>query len=213
MSHVVQLLPEFVAACLVLAALPGPATALFLHRTVRDGRKAGLAVVAGNEIGVFCWAMAAGAGLTTLLRANQVLYIAMHVIGAAVLVYLGVTAWRNAKRGDGEPAALGPRVASGQTPLAAFRASLVTVAANPKAAVFAFSFFPQFLPRHGDLLAATAVLAAIQVVIDGSYCTGVVLLASRAGRWLSRATIRRRLERVLGATLIGLGIDLAASAR
>ena len=52
------MLPEFVVACLVLAELPGPATALFLHRTVRDGRTAGLAAVAGNEIGVFCWALA-----------------------------------------------------------------------------------------------------------------------------------------------------------
>ena len=33
----------------------------------------------------------------------------------------------------------------------------------------------------------------------------VVLLASRARNWLSRAAIRRRLERVLGATLVCLG--------
>jgi thiamine kinase-like enzyme len=31
--------------------------------------------------------------------------------------------------------------------------------------------------------------------------------------WLSRAAVRRRLERVLGATLIGLGVDLAAATR
>jgi threonine/homoserine/homoserine lactone efflux protein len=213
-GHVVAVLPEFLLACLVLAALPGPATALFLHRTVRDGRRAGLAAVAGNEIGIFCWAMAAGAGLTSLLRANQILFLGMHVVGAAVLIYLGVTAWRNARRDDGE---LGGGVrlplSSGRTPAAAFRASLVTIAANPKAAVFAFSFFPQFLPRHGDLLGAAALLATIQVVFDSLYCAGIVLLAAKAGRWLSRAAIRRRIERVLGATLIGLGIDLAASAR
>jgi threonine/homoserine/homoserine lactone efflux protein len=99
---------------------------------------------------------------------------------------------------------------------AAFRASLVTSAANPKAAVFAFSFFPQFLPRsshssclvlptvpasafpqflprHGPVLGTTAALAAVQVVIDGSYCAIVVLLASRARLWLSRDAVRRRL--------------------
>ena len=42
---------------------------------------------------------------------------------------------------------------------------------------------------------------------------GIVLLASRARRWLPRAAIRRRLERVLGATLVALGIDLAAASR
>jgi threonine/homoserine/homoserine lactone efflux protein len=186
-----------------------------LHRTIRDGRKAGLAAVAGNEIGVFCWALAAGAGLTALLRASAVLFAGMHVIGAAVLVYLGVTAWRSARREEGEfGEALQLSISPGCTPAASFRASLVTIAANPKAAVFAFSFFPQFLPRHGPVFGTAVALAAIQVVvIDGPYCAMIVLLASRARSWLSRAAIRRRLERVLGAALVCLGIELAAAAR
>src|SRR5438105_14817791 len=213
-SQVLHVLPAFLLACLVLAALPGPATALFLHRTIRDGRAAGLAAVAGNEIGVFCWALAAGAGLTGLLRANRWLYLALHVVGAVVLVYLGVSAWRSARRqGDDAEfgAAFARRLPSGRSPAAAFRASLVTIAANPKAAVFAFSFFPQFLPRHGSVFGTTLALASVQLVLDTAYCIGIVLLASRARRWLSRAAIRRRLERVLGASLVALGIDLAAA--
>lgn len=215
MGHILSALPAFLLACVAVAALPGPSTALFLHRTVRDGRKAGLAAVAGNEIGVFCWALAAGAGLTALLRANAVLFAAMHIAGAAVLVYLGVSAWRSARREEGEfGEALRLRLPAGRTPAASFRASLVTIAANPKAAVFAFTFFPQFLPRHGPVLGAAAALAAIQVlVIDAPYCAMIVLLASRARNWLSRATIRRRMERALGATLVCLGIDLAAATR
>lgn len=215
MGHIVAVLPAFLLACVAVAALPGPSTALFLHRTIRDGRKAGLAAVAGNEIGVFCWALAAGAGLTALLRANAVIFAAMHVVGATVLVYLGVTAWRSARREDGEfGEALKLHLPAGRTPAASFRASLVTIAANPKAAVFAFSFFPQFLPRHGPVLGTAVTLAAIQVVvIDGPYCAVIVLLASRARDWLSRAAIRRRLERVLGATLVCLGVDLAAATR
>jgi threonine/homoserine/homoserine lactone efflux protein len=214
-SYLLSVLPAFLLACVAIAALPGPSTALFLHRTVRDGRKAGLAAVAGNEIGVFCWALAAGAGLTALLRANAVLFTAMHLVGAAVLVYLGVSAWRSARREEGEfGEALQLRLPAGRTPAAAFRASLVTIAANPKAAVFAFTFFPQFLPRHGPVLGTAAALAAIQVVlIDGPYCAMIVLLASRARNWLSRAAVRRRMERALGATLVCLGIDLAAAAR
>jgi len=115
---------------------------------------------------------------------------------------------------DGGPgAAVSLRLPGGRTPAAAFRASLVTIAANPKAAVFAFSFFPQFLPRHGSVFGTTVALATVQIVIDSSYCVLVVLLASRARTWLSRAAIRRRLERALGATLIALGIDLAAASR
>jgi len=215
MAHIVAVLPAFLLACVAIVALPGPSTALFLHRTVRDGKKAGLAAVAGNEIGVFCWALAAGAGLTALLRANAVLFAIMHVVGAVVLVYLGVSAWRAARREDGEfGEALKLPLPAGRTPAASFRASLVTIVANPKAAVFAFTFFPQFLPRHGPVLGTAITLAAIQVVvIDGPYCIMIVLLASRARNWLSRTAIRRRLERVLGATLVGLGIELASATR
>src|SRR5262249_571911 len=203
----------FTLACLAVAALPGPSTALFLHRTVRDGRAAGLAAVAGNEIGVYCWALAAGAGLTGVLRANRGLDPGLAVVGAGGRGYLGVCAWRSGRRKDGDKefgAAFARRLPSGRTPAAAFRASLVTIAANPKAAVFAFSFFPQFMPRHGPVFGTTLALASVQLVIDSTYCVLVVLLASRARRWLSRAAVRRRLERFLGATLVQLGIDLAA---
>jgi len=37
--------------------------------------------VAGNEIGVFCWTLAAGAELTALLRANAVLFAGVHIAG------------------------------------------------------------------------------------------------------------------------------------
>jgi threonine/homoserine/homoserine lactone efflux protein len=216
MGHIITVLPAFLLASLAIAALPGPGTALFLHRTVRDGRKAGLAAVAGNEIGVFGWLVAAGAGLTALVRANEVLFIGMHVVGAGVLVYLGVNAWRSARRDGSEfgEALKVVRLPAGRTPMASFRASLITVVANPKLAVFAFSFFPQFLPRHGPVLPTALLLAGIEVVvIDTPYCAMIVLLASRARNWLSRDKIRRRLERTLGVTLIGLGVDLAASTR
>lgn len=214
-ANVVAVLPAFAVACIAIAVLPGPATALFLHRTVRDGRGPGLAAVLGNEIGVFGWALAAGAGLTTLLQANRVLFEALHVVGAAVLVYLGVSAWRRARQADGDGLGAGPtgRLPSGRTPMAALRASLVSIAANPKAAVFAFSFFPQFLPAHGPVFATTVALALVQVVIDSSYCVAFVLVAERTGRWLSRAVVRRRVERVLGTVLVALGVELAIEAR
>jgi threonine/homoserine/homoserine lactone efflux protein len=213
-GDVFHVLPAFLLACVVLAALPGPATALFLHRTIRDGRSAGIAAVAGNEIGLFCWTVAGGAGLSALLVANAVLFDAMHVIGAGVLIGLGIQALR-ARGHDGEDASAGASMtlARGRGPGAAFRASLLSIAANPKAAVFAISFFPQFLPRHGPLLEVVLALALIQVTLDTVWCVGIVLLADRARPLLQRITIRRRIERLLGAVLVALGIELAIDTR
>lgn len=214
-DHVVHVLPAFLLACLVLAVLPGPATALFLHRTIRDGRRAGLAALAGNEIGVFCWALAGGLGLSVLIQANRLLFEALHVLGALVLVVLGVQAWRSAREGadDGFGSTLTARLPRGRGPAAAFRASLVSIAANPKAAVFSISFFPQFLPRHGPVLPTVLVLATIQVTVDSAWYCGLGVAAGRARDWLARGEIRQRIERGLGLVLIALGFELAIDTR
>jgi len=216
LRHLLSVLPAFLLACLVLAALPGPATALFIHRTVRDGRRAGMAAVAGNELGLFFWLLAGGAGLSALLAANRVLFDLMHIVGAVVLVAIGIQAWRGTHANDRDAASDDPRPtrASGSGGAgSAFRASLVSIAANPKAAVFAVSFLPQFLPRHGPLLPTLLVLVVIQVGLDTAYCTGVVLAAARAGQLLRRARVRRRLERGLALVLIGLGCELSLDLR
>ncbi|MBF6330698.1 LysE family translocator [Nocardia transvalensis] len=213
MPHWVSVLPEFVIACFVLAVLPGPATALFLQRAVRDGRAAGLAAVAGNEIGVFGWTLAGGAGLSALLVANRYLNTAVHIVGALVLIYLGIQAWRGAKKDDGFGAAMTKALPTGHTPGAAFRASLISIAANPKAAVFGLTILPQFLPTTGPVLATVLILAVIQVVVDTAWCVAIVLAADRAGTWLRRTGIRQRIERALAAILVALGFGLAADAR
>ncbi|MEV4157873.1 LysE family translocator [Nocardia salmonicida] len=214
MPHWVDVLPEFLVAAIILAALPGPATALFLQRSVRDGRSAGLAAVVGNEIGILGWTLAGGTGLSILLAANRWLNTTMHIVGAVVLIWLGVQSWRHARgHSDDFGAALTAKLPGGNTPAAAFRASLISIAANPKAAVFGMTILPQFLPNEGPVLPTLFILATIQVVVDGAWCVGVVLAADRAGAWLRRATIRQRVERALAAVLVALGLGLAADTR
>jgi threonine/homoserine/homoserine lactone efflux protein len=213
MPHWVAVLPQFSLACLILAVLPGPATALFLQRSVRDGRAAGLAAVAGNEIGVFGWTLAGGAGLSVLLVANHVIDTAVHALGALVLVWLGVQAWRGSRADDDFGSNMTKLLPTGRTPVSAFRASLISIAANPKAAVFGLTILPQFLPSTGPVLPTVLILAAIQLVIDTAWCVAVVLAADRAGGWLRRTGIRQRVERALGAILVALGLGLAADAR
>lgn len=207
MSHLLHVLPAFMLASLIVVAIPGPATALYLQRSVRDGRSAGLAAVAGNEIGVLGWTLAGGAGLSALLIANRALDHAIHVVGAAVLVYLGVQAWRGARKHHIPMPSVLP---AGRTPAAAFRASLISIAANPKAAVFGLTILPQFLPSHGPILTTVLVLAAIQLIIDTAWSIGIVLVAHRAGTWLQHTGIRQRVERTLAAILVALGLGLAA---
>ncbi|WP_030177366.1 LysE family translocator [Spirillospora albida] len=209
----VESLVAFVGAAVLIALVPGPSTVVIVRESVRSGRRAGLAAVLGNEVGVLLWGVAAAVGLSALLAASQVAYDVLRVVGAGVLVWFGVRALWEARRGGGGgdegPGAGGGAVSGWRC----FRVGLVTNAANPKAGVFAVSFLPQFVPEGWPVLGVLLVLSVLWALIDLAWYGVVVWLAGAAGRVLGRPGVRRGLERVSGVVLVGLGVRLAAEAR
>jgi threonine/homoserine/homoserine lactone efflux protein len=169
--------------------------------------------VLGLELGLYVWALLAGAGLAALVAASQTAYLALRVVGAAVLIYLGAQAWRAALRDrrtetveDDVPDP--PRKARW-----AFGEGVLVMLANPKAAVFMFAFYPQFVPEGRPLLATTAVLAVAQVALEIVIYLSLAAAVGRARTWFARPKIRQRLNAVSGSVLIGLGLRVAATNR
>ncbi|CAL9649483.1 Homoserine_homoserine lactone efflux protein [Actinosynnema sp. ALI-1.44] len=194
-------LAAFAAASFLIALSPGPGTALVLRQSVR-GRAGALATVAGMEVGVAVWAVAAALGLSVLLTASEIAYHGLRVAGAAYLIYLGVSSLvkAGAPLPDGSPARH------------AFRSGLVVNLANPKLGVFALSFLPQFLPP-GAGRDALLVFALVWVVVDTLWYLVVVGVLDRVRGLLSRTRVRRAVERVSGAVLVGLGLRLVLDPR
>lgn len=193
----------FLLASFLLAMVPGVGTAMLLKQSVRGGRRGALATVAGMELGVAVWAVAAAFGLSVLLLASQVAYEVLRVAGVCVLLWFGIRALIGRHKPDSTEAK--PTAGSG------FRAGALVNLANPKLAVFAISFLPQFVPADGGHW-ALVMLAVLWVVVDTVWYLMIVGLLTRIMRWLRRSEIRRRLERISGAVLIALGIRLALEA-
>ena len=208
---VVSVLPAFLLAVLLISASPGPAMALILRRAALHGTHAAVPTVLGLELGLYLWALAAGAGLASLVAASDAAYTALRVVGAAVLVYLGIKAWRGALAGVDAP---GPATSG---PVRSWRASflegVLVQIANPKAAVFMFAFYPQFVPADGPVLAWTAALALLQVTMETVLYLGLAAAVGRASVWFRRPRVRRRLELASGTVLVGLGLRVAATSR
>jgi len=204
-------LPAFLLAVLLISASPGPAMALILRRAALHGTRAAVPTVLGLELGLYVWALAAGAGLAAVVAASEIAYTGLRVVGAGVLVYLGARAWRAAwtDRGEAQP----PRTDGGRSPRAAFAEGVLVQLANPKAAVFMFAFYPQFVPADGPVLAWTAGLALLQVLVETALYLGLAAAVGRASAWFRRPEIRRRLEAVSGTVLIGLGVRVAITPR
>ncbi len=206
---VLATLPAFLLAVLLISASPGPAMALILRRAARGGARAAVPTVLGLEAGLYLWALAAGAGLAALVAASEVAYTVLRVAGAGVLLALGLRAWLAAWRDRGEQHA----AATSRAPSArrAFGEGLVVQLANPKAAVFMFAFYPQFIPQDGPVLLWTAGFALLQVAVETVLYLGLAAAVGRASGWLSRPRIRRRLEALSGTVLVALGVRVAAS--
>jgi threonine/homoserine/homoserine lactone efflux protein len=213
--HLSVSLPAFAVAVLLISASPGPAMALILRRTALHGMRTAVPLVLGLELGLYLWALAAAAGFAALVAASEAAYWALKVVGAGVLIYLGVRAWRAAwlaRRAGTDPEAE-PVEDRGPGAVRAFLEGLVVQLANPKAAVFMLAFYPQFVPATEPLFRTTAVLALLQIGIELCFYLTLAAFVARAGAWFRRSVVRRRLEAVSGAVLVGLGLRVAASSR
>ncbi|MGY1638395.1 LysE family translocator [Geodermatophilus sp. SYSU D00742] len=208
-------LPAFVLAVVLISASPGPAMALVLRRAALRGLGGAVPTVLGLELGLYAWALFAGAGFAALVAASEVAYLVLRVVGAAVLLLLGVRAWRTAWRDRRAPDVPAPPPA----PLGrrrwwtAFGEGLLVQLANPKAAVFMIAFYPQFVPADGPVFATTALLGLLQIALETGLYLGLAAGVARAGAWFRRPRVRRRLEAVSGTVFIALGVRVAASTR
>lgn len=206
-------MPAFLLAVVLIAATPGPAMVLILQRAGAHGFRAAIPTVLGLELGLFLWALAAGTGMAALVAASETAFLVLRVVGAAFLIYLGLKAirsgWRLRGR-DGVEALPGVHQPQGHR---AFTEGLIVQLANPKAAVFLFAFYPQFVPADGPVLLATVTLGAIQVSLETALYLGLAFAVGSASAWFSRTAVRRRIDYVSGAVLIALGARVALTSR
>ena len=212
---VVSSLPAFVLAVLLISASPGPAMALIFRRAALRGLRGAVPTVLGLEAGLYLWALFAGAGFAALVAASGVAYLVLRVVGAGVLLWLGMKAWRAAWLARSDPAVPGeePPAAGRRHWWGAFGEGVVVQLANPKAAVFMIAFYPQFVPADGPVFLTTALLGLSQITIETGLYLGLAAGVARAGAWFRRPVIRRRLEAVSGTVLVGLGLRVAVSSR
>jgi threonine/homoserine/homoserine lactone efflux protein len=198
---VISTLLSFVGVAVLVSLLPGPATALVVRSAAVSGRRAAFLTVLGNSTGIVLWAVASVLGISALVAASSAAFWVLKVVGAVVLVWLGVQALRG-----GEAVTQGrPGAARGS-----YVTGLVTSGANPKLAVFFIALLPQFVPHGAPVLPWTLAMALILIAVDLVYFTALAWAVTRAKRALVGS---RRLERLTGAVMVALGVRVALESR
>jgi len=195
----------FVATCLALLAIPGPAVLYIVSRSIDQGRAAGLLSVLGVTTGTLVHIAAAAIGLSSLVLASTVAFSAVRYAGAVYLVFLGV---RRLLTRDSEA------VVEARTPRSSRRLytqGFVVNLLNPKTIVFIFAFIPQFVDVKAGHVGVQIVLlgltlAGLGLLSDGLYA---IVAGSIADRLRGSRAVARFERWFGGSILVGLGVAAA----
>ncbi|MTE16808.1 LysE family translocator [Nocardia aurantiaca] len=197
----------FAVAALILIVIPGPNVLFAIGRALALGRRSAVLSVAGGVTGSFVPLVAVSFGLGAVLMASAMLFLIMKVVGAAYLIYLGVSTIRQRKKLAAALQSKVPSVGSGRV----FTQGFIVGATNPKTIVFFGAVLPQFaIPTRGAMPAQLLILGVIFLAIQALSDSSWALLAATARSWFVRSP--RRLETVGGTgglMIIGVGAGMA----
>ncbi|MER8425989.1 LysE family translocator [Mesorhizobium sp. M1403] len=202
-----ELLVAFFATTAIFAYIPGPAMLYAAAQTMARGRWSGLMAALGIHLGGYVHVFAAAVGLSVLFHAVPVLYMAVKLVGALYLIWLGVSLFCAKAQGDAVLPGIQPKSAR-----RAFFESVAVEVLNPKTAIFFMAFLPQFIDASAGfpVWLQFVVLGTIVNLMFSSADIVCVMLAGAVTARLRRSSRAQRLmRRAGGAVLVGLGVHVA----
>ena len=182
--------------------------ALVARSVLTRGRRAGYVTSVGICTGLWVHAVASALGLSAILMASAALFSAVKLAGALYLVVLGVLSLRTAVSARVSALTV-TTAATARDGRVAFGEGLLSNLLNPKVALFYLTLLPQFVRPGDPVLARSLLLAGIHVVIGLVWLIIYAYFLGRLGAVLRQPRVRRALEGLTGAVLIGLGARLA----
>lgn len=209
----IERLTAFLLAGLVIVVIPGPSVLFVVGRALAHGRATALASVVGNALGSALVLVLVALGLGRIVQTSEIALLALKIVGAGYLVYLGVQAIRH--RSDLSRSAMDDGAApAAPHGAAAVRQGFLVGVSNPKVYVMFAALLPQFVDPAGSvpaqMLMMGGLLIAIGLVTDGLWALG----AAGVRQALVRTPRRSEALGVAGGvSMIGLGGWMALAGR
>jgi len=199
----------FTVASLVLIVTPGQDMVLVMSRSIAQGAAAGVVTAAGVSVGLVGHTILATLGLGAVLRTSEWLFVALKLVGAAYLIYLGIGLLRT------KATKLVVQASAKRSLLRLFVDGALSNISNPKIAVFYFAFLPQFVgPAAEQPMLSVFVLGLLSAALTFLVKGPVGYFAGLLSGWLrSRPSFLAWLYRSSGALLVALGVKLAFERR
>lgn len=191
-------------AVFILALTPGPVVVATVARSLFSGLGASIAFVAGVALVDLGYLLLAVFGLSAISSVLGELFIAIKILGAGYLIYLGIRLWTDRTHEMQIAAAPPPR-----SFWKGFAEGALVDLANPKIILFYAAFLPTFADLDkldgGEVALMAAIVVGILVVTN----LGFAWLASRARALIKSRRAVKAINRASGTLMIGAGAWVA----
>ena len=193
----------------VASIIPGPSMLLALTHGMKYGARRTIASALGNLFITLLQAAVSIAGLGAILLASEGLFNIIKWVGAAYLIYVGISIWRSPDMKVPNKLTSHPL---SKTPLKKlFLQGVFVTAGNPKAIIFFAAVFPQFIDPNGAYLPQFITFMGTGGCIAFSCFMIYAICGQKIVALLSKASVVKYINKTIGGTFIGAGIGLAVS--
>lgn len=196
---------EFLLTSLIVVMLPGTGVIYTVSMGLLSSRRASLAAVVGCTLGILPHLLVSILGLSAVLHLSEQAFMVLKYLGAAYLLYVAWSMWRES--GELSLEVPGVRLRLGSVAVKGFLINIL----NPKLSMFFIAFLPQFVPVTSaspalHLLLLGGVFMLITLVVFTLY--GLFAGAVREYA-LDSPRIMVRLQRGFALSFAALGARLA----
>jgi threonine/homoserine/homoserine lactone efflux protein len=206
----------FATLSALLVVSPGATLAVVVETALAEGRVAALLTVLGVGLANASLATATAFGLSVVFDQWPSALHAVRLGGGAYLGYLGLRGlWlalfpdRRSRPTKNEPGPLSSSVSERGPGLSSWVArGVLTNLLNPPVLVFYMTVVPQFIGPQDPFLPRALLLGATHVAMSVVWQGSCGMAVGLAAEHMARPAVRRTLEAVTGAVLVGLGARL-----
>ncbi len=165
----------FFILLLGIIIVPGMDMLFVLANSLAGGISRGLAATGGIMLGGAVHAVNGAIGIGLLMHFVPILFNPLLIAGGAYMAFIGYSLMRSSITVGGE----GP--AGSRSAWKAFRQGAVTCLINPKAYLFIFAVYPQFLkPDYGPMWIQAVIMGAMTVATQFAVYGGLAITAGRS---------------------------------
>lgn len=213
----------YISVISILIFSPGPSALLCISDGLKFGNKKTIPTILGGAIAALILMTISAVGLGAILAASETLFFIIKMIGAAYLIFLGYSAWREGAISakslvdtdvstDAKAESTPGRKAKNYSAYLLFRKGFMVGISNPKDLLFFIALFPSFMNADLPQVQQYVVLATTWFLID---CTSMYMYAgigSKISPLLYKPRAMSLVNRTVGSVFIVLGSALVTSA-